>query len=135
MLRGLISAVRARGLPLRSEFSLQAVLASDVQIRSWGVQGLPADNVSSDSGIIAMASQSLGPPLPGAGVVGPFGGDDDVLQLPRLPRGVISGAAFRATEDRLRAAGAIEPGSDHSTAAEMLQSEEAREVVATLPAS
>lgn len=37
MLRGLLSAVRARGLPVRADFSLRTVLASDVQIRSWGV--------------------------------------------------------------------------------------------------
>lgn len=55
--------------------------------------------------------------------------------LPRLPRGVVSGAAFRATEDRLRAAGAIQGDAENLTAAEMLQSQEAREVVATLPAS
>ena len=47
-----LAGCRELDIPTAENFSLQHVLGDPVVIREWGVQGLPADKVSIDSGIL-----------------------------------------------------------------------------------
>lgn len=51
MLNAWIQDCQTEEIPVSSDFSLQRVLAEEVQIREWQEHGLPADNLSIDNGI------------------------------------------------------------------------------------
>ncbi len=49
---GWIAECKAKGIPVSSDCSLRATLASPVEVREWNIWGLPTDEVSIDNGIL-----------------------------------------------------------------------------------
>lgn len=43
---------KAKQIPFSSDFTVEKVLGDPVQIRDWSINGLPADNLSVENGII-----------------------------------------------------------------------------------
>jgi dynein heavy chain len=39
-------------IPFSTDFTVERVLGDPVQIREWNINGLPADNLSTENGII-----------------------------------------------------------------------------------
>jgi len=57
LLQKWISKCQELNLHIHSDFNLQAVLATPVEIREWHMQGLPTDNISIDNGVMVRRSQ------------------------------------------------------------------------------
>ena len=43
----------SKGIPFSSDFTVEKVLGDPVLLREWNIQGLPADNLSVENGIIS----------------------------------------------------------------------------------
>jgi dynein heavy chain len=43
----------SKGIPFSSDFTVERVLGDPVLLREWNIQGLPADNLSVENGIIS----------------------------------------------------------------------------------
>jgi dynein heavy chain len=47
-----MSSCRKKGIPFNPNFSVEQILGDPIQIREWGICGLPADELSVENGII-----------------------------------------------------------------------------------
>ena len=52
-----LSKSRDRNISLSDKYSLQKTLGDPIEIRKWGINGLPGDSVSIDNAIITTKSQ------------------------------------------------------------------------------
>lgn len=48
---------QAQGIKISSKYSMRNTLGDPVEIRKWGIAGLPSDSVSVENGVITMKSQ------------------------------------------------------------------------------
>jgi dynein heavy chain len=53
--------LREKGVPFSPDWTLQRILGDSLKIRSWNIQGLPADDLSIDNGIITTYPDSRWP--------------------------------------------------------------------------
>ena len=53
--------LRESGVPFSPDWTLQKILGDSLKIRTWGIQGLPADDLSIDNGIITTYPESRWP--------------------------------------------------------------------------
>lgn len=53
---GWLQRCRELGIPAGASFSLPKVLASDVEVREWGLAGLPTDELSVDNAVLVTRS-------------------------------------------------------------------------------
>lgn len=42
---------REKNIPISDDFTIERILADPIQLREWGIQGLPADSLSIENGI------------------------------------------------------------------------------------
>lgn len=63
LLSGWLARCDALGVPATRAFSLPAALSSPVELREWGVHGLPSDGVSVENGVLVTARAGARWPL------------------------------------------------------------------------
>ena len=61
LLRVWTKFLKSKGMPYSLDWSLQKILGDSLKIRSWNIQGLPADDLSIDNGIITTYPDSRWP--------------------------------------------------------------------------
>jgi len=52
LLQGWQKFAKAKAIPFSNDFAVEKILGDPVLIRDWNIQGLPADNLSIENGII-----------------------------------------------------------------------------------
>ena len=54
-----IELVKDKGIKFSEKYSLVSALGDAMEIRTWGINGLPSDSVSTDNGILTTKSKFI----------------------------------------------------------------------------